>query len=99
MSGTADSMLVTLTVGQLRELVAEAIRLEVLKAIAKPMPEVLTLKQCAELLDRTTKTVMKLVQEDGLPAHYISEREPRFRLSEVLAWLSARPSFAKEIAA
>lgn len=89
--------LVVMTVAQLEELLDRK-----LTALLQRMPtngakEVLTLEECAEFLDRTTKSVMKLVKEASLPAHYISDREPRFRRSEVLAWISARPTRPKEL--
>lgn len=83
---------VSLTVSELRELVGASVRDELAKSPAQPLPEVLTLQQCAELLDVSTKTVTRLEREAGLPARYLSPTDRRFRRSEVLAWLSARRS-------
>lgn len=74
---------VTLTVDQLRALIREAVA----ESSAPPSREVLTLAECAELLHRHPKVVMQCVRERGLPAHFISEREPRFIRCEVLEWL------------
>jgi excisionase family DNA binding protein len=70
--------------------VRASVRAELASAPAAPLPEVLTLQQCAELLDLSTKTVTRLERAEELPAHYLSPTERRFRRSEVLAWLSAR---------
>jgi hypothetical protein len=39
---------------------------------------------------------MELVHAKHLPAHYISEREPRFKRAELLGWLDTLPSLPKE---
>ena len=45
------------------------------------------------MLKRNEKIVMGvLVKKRGLPVHYISEREPRFKRSEVLTWLDSLPT-------
>lgn len=85
----ADTMLVTLTVAELEELVRSAVRSELAKP-ATADSDVLTLKGVASLLQRHTKVVMRLVSEEGLPCVWISEREPRFFRSKVLAWLETR---------
>ena len=87
-----SELAVTLTVEQLKELVKESLRAELEKMPLVVPPEVLTLTEAAELLRRHPKIVTKLVREDDLPVHYISEREPRFRRSELLAWLDKRPA-------
>jgi hypothetical protein len=33
-----------------------------------------------------------LVKKRNLPVHFISEREPRFKRAEVMAWLDTLPS-------
>jgi hypothetical protein len=87
-----NELAVTLTVEQLRLLVASAVREELAKQPLVAPPEVLTLQDAADMLHRHPKIVTKLVREEGLPCHFISEREPRFRRSEILAWLGSRPS-------
>ena len=87
-----DTMIVTLTLGELAAMVRETSTEAVVAAALNPPKEVLMLDEVAELLGRHKKTIPTLVKEAGLPAHRISERELRFRRSEVLAWLSAQPS-------
>ena len=87
------ALAVTLTVEELGALVRDSVKAELSKLSAAAPHEVLTLTQVAELLHRSEKTVMEsLVEERHLPVHYISEREPRFRRSEVLVWLSQQPT-------
>ena len=88
---------VTLTVDELSELVRLAVRAELAMGVVAPVKEVMMLTEVAELLGRHPKVVASLVREKGLPAHYISEREPRFKRAEVLVWLDTLPSKAKEI--
>jgi hypothetical protein len=87
-----NNLAVTLTVDELRALVLNATREAVAHVQAHPAREVMTLTQCAEFLERHPKVVTQLVREKGLPAHYISEREPRFMRAEVIAWLMAQPT-------
>lgn len=85
-----------------RLVVLEASELErllettVMRSIARLTPaepkEVLTLEEAARFLGRSAKSVTMMVLERGLPAHYISEREPRFKRSELLAWLATLPT-------
>lgn len=85
-------MAVTLSVDQLRELVQAAVRAEIATLNATPPKEVLDMQGVCELLDRNRHTIAKLVANEGLPAHAISDREPRFMRSEVLEWLRNRPA-------
>jgi hypothetical protein len=91
-----SDLAVTLTIAQLRELVTNAAKDAVAQVQAHPVREVMTLQQCAEFLERHPKVVMQLVREKDLPAHFISEREPRFKRAEVLAWLDTLPSTKSE---
>lgn len=91
-----SELAVTLTVQQLRELIRSECELAVAKASAGPPSEVMTLEQCAEFLHRHPKVVMKLTKESNLPVHFISDREPRFRRSEVLEWLTTLPKEARK---
>jgi excisionase family DNA binding protein len=85
-----------MTRSELETVVLRAVELGVAKAVASADAEVMTLKEVAAYLKRHPKVVMKLVRSDGLPAHFISDREPRFRRTEVLAWVSARPPAPQE---
>jgi adenylate kinase len=87
-----SELAVTLTVDQLRDLMRSAAREAVAQVQFNPAREVMTLAQCAEFLDRHPKVITQLVREKGLPAHFISEREPRFKRSEVLTWLDTLPT-------
>jgi predicted DNA-binding transcriptional regulator AlpA len=89
--------IVVLTVAQLEELFDRKLKSLLQSLPATGAKEVLTLEECAEMIGRTTKSVMKLVKEEGMPTHYISDREPRFFRSEVHAWLAARPAKPKEL--
>jgi len=84
---------VTLTVDELADLVRTQVRFELAQGAIESAREVLMLKEVAELLGRHPKVVMaQLVAKKGLPVHFISEREPRFKRAEVLAWLDTLPS-------
>jgi hypothetical protein len=88
---TGSTLLVTLTVDELRELVREQTRAELGRLATTSAREVLTLKELEEFLDRSERSIKKLI-EQGLPAYYISDREPRFIRSKVLAWLETLPT-------
>jgi hypothetical protein len=89
----AAQLIVTLTTDQLAELVETSAARAVEKLVANQQAEVLDLEECAALLKRNEKIVMGvLVKKRGLPVHYISEREPRFKRSEVLNWLDTLPN-------
>ena len=85
-----SNLAVSLTVEQLGDLVSSRVREELAKTIFSEVPEVMTLEACAKFMDLSTKTVARLEREEGLPSHYLSPSDRRFRRSEVLAWLSAR---------
>lgn len=86
---------VTLTTTELEELVAKSVTGIVNKLLEERQSEVMNLEECAAFLQRHKKVVMSvLVKEKGLPVHYISERDPRFKRTEVLNWLSTLPSVA-----
>lgn len=85
-----DQMIVTLTVADLEELIERASSRVVEQIRAMETSEVMTLKQCADLLQRNPKTVAQMVDRYGLPAHRISDTELRFFRSKVLAWLEER---------
>jgi hypothetical protein len=86
-----SDLAVTLTVEQLGALVAERVRAELARMPLVVPPEVMTLEETAALLKRHPKIVTRLTREAGLPVRYISAREPRFKRSEVLAWLDSLP--------
>lgn len=85
-----DQMIVTLTVAELEQLVERASARVVEQIRTQTEAEVMTLKQCAEFLQRNPKTVIQLVERDGLPAQRISNTELRFMRSKVLNWLEGR---------
>jgi excisionase family DNA binding protein len=86
-----SELAVTLTTEQLRELIRDAVRVELARQPDQSAREVLTLKEAAEFLDRHPKVVMQMVRAGTLPAHFISEREPRFKRAELLDWLDTLP--------
>jgi hypothetical protein len=77
----------------LRPLVAETVRDAVFDALsehaaAEPSrPELLTTDELAAELRVCSKTVARL-RADGMPVLHVGD-SPRFRLGEVLAWLSS----------
>lgn len=85
-------LIVTLTTDQLSDLVEVAAARAVEKLAANQQQEVLDLEQCAALLKRHPKVVMMLIKKKRLPCHFISKRDPRFKRTEVLAWLDTLPS-------
>jgi hypothetical protein len=101
MSAAREALAVTLTVEQLSELVREQLRVELERMPHGNVKEVFNLTEAAAFLDRHPKKVMELVRDKLLPAHFISEREPRFKRTELLAWLDTLPGLpalaAKEV--
>ncbi len=88
----AEKLVVTLTTGELSELLEQSASRAVARMVAEQQKEVLDLTECAALLKRTEYTVMNvLVKKRGLPVHFISEREPRFKRSQVMAWIDTLP--------
>lgn len=91
------TLAVTLTIEEFSAVVAAQVRKELALVALSAAKEVLTLAETAELLERHPKVVMNsLVKEKALPVHFISEREPRFKRAEVLAWLDTLPTKSKE---
>lgn len=84
----AQNFVVSLTTEQLGEILEQASARALAKVISQQHAEVLDIGECAALLKCTRKTVSKYVATRGLPCHYISPQDPRFRRSEVLTWLS-----------
>lgn len=82
---------VVLSPEQLSEVIGKAVREALAQLPQAGAREVLSLQEAADFLGRHPKVVTKLVRESGLPAHYISDREPRFLRSELVAWLQSRP--------
>lgn len=82
---SASPLAVTLTVAELRKVVAEAVRDA---STPQQEAEVLTREQAAEILQVSLPVVMKYVHERGLPAHPLGPREWRFRRSEILQWVA-----------
>lgn len=89
------SAIVVITPEQLAELVNKAVTEAVSRLPQSGAQEVLSLQEAADFLGRHPKVITQLVREEGLPAHYISEREPRFLRSELITWLRARPTQPK----
>ena len=90
------TLALNLTVEELAELMREQLRTELERMKLGGTKEVLTLSEAAEFLDRHPKKIMELVRAKRLPAHYISEREPRFKRAELLVWLDTLPRLPKE---
>lgn len=57
------------------------------------MPEILTIKEAAELLSITQPTLRDLRRrsEDPLPTHMLSMKTPRVLRDELLAWVARQP--------
>lgn len=92
----APQLLVTLTTDDLAKLLEQCTARALEKIMASQQQEVIDLAECSALLKRTPQTVMDvLVKRKALPCHFISAREPRFKRSEVLAWLDTLPTRAK----
>lgn len=91
----APKMIVTLTTDELSSLIERAAERAVAKAVEN-QKEILDLDECAALIKYHPRIVMNtIVKKRGLPVHFVSDREPRFRRSEVLKWLDALPSSKK----
>jgi hypothetical protein len=88
--------IVVLTPEQLEEVVDRVFVKRIGQMPQGGAKEVFTLQEAADFLGRHPKVVTRMVREEGLPAHYISEREPRFMRAELIAWLGTRPTRAAE---
>lgn len=78
----ADALAVTLTVGQLRALVQEAVE-------ASRPAELVDSEEVARMLKVKPSTVPTLVKREGLP-HARVGRHYRFRVADVVAWAEER---------
>lgn len=88
-----SAAIIVTTPGELAELVSNAVAEAVSKLPQSGAQEVLNLQGAAEFLGRHAKVVSQLVRDEELPAHYISEREPRFLRDELIEWrLTHKPS-------
>lgn len=83
-------LVVTLTTDQLEELLNRAVTRATADLLVQK--EIMNTKEVAEFIGRSTRTIPALIEDDGLPVHYITPREPRFWRSEVLKWLLDLPS-------
>jgi phage terminase Nu1 subunit (DNA packaging protein) len=81
-------MLVTMTVADLRVLVAQAVSDALAAHEPAPQPALLTQDALAQVLGCSTRTVYTMRQE-GLPTVWLLE-SPRFELASVLEWLRRR---------
>jgi len=68
-----DALAVTITVGQLRELVRDAVREELAEraALATEAPPLITTAEAAKLLRMPVRTVSNLCKEGKLPAEMV----------------------------
>lgn len=82
------TMLVTLTIGGLKQLVREAVREELKTPVA---PEYLSAEQVAELIGCGVESIRTYCTRDGLPCVRIGKLR-RFQRADVLAWLEERRS-------
>lgn len=91
----APKLVVQLTADELAVLMEQSAERAVAKAVANQR-EILDLEECAALIKYHPRIVMNtLVKKRGLPVHFISDREPRFRRSEILTWLNGLPTARK----
>lgn len=96
MSVEASDLLVTMTKSELAAVVESALKRAAVVAAAEP--EILDLNETAKFIGVHPRTVMgKLVRERGFPVHYLGPQVPRFRRSEILAWLSDQSREPKEL--
>lgn len=87
MKAPDDSMVVQLTVAELRELVRSEV--EAALGEARKAPALLSRARLAEALDVSLPTLDRLRAEAGFPELVVGEA-PRFDLAAVLAWLKRR---------
>lgn len=89
-AGRSEALAVTLTVADLRALVADAAAeaLAELEVAGEADGEVMTRADCARFLRCSLPTLDRLVRNEGLPFHPLGDCR-RFLRSEVLEWLRA----------
>lgn len=83
-----DRLAVTLTLGELRELMREAALEAVAEAANDSPPALLDRQGLARALGASASTVARLRRE-GMPALMLGD-SPRFELTDCLAWLRGR---------
>ncbi|HEU4581705.1 MAG TPA: hypothetical protein VFS67_25795 [Polyangiaceae bacterium] len=83
-----DRLAVSLTLGELRELVREVALEAVAEAAGSPRPALLDRNGLAQALGVGTSTVDRFRRE-GMPALWAGD-SPRFELADCLAWLRGR---------
>lgn len=83
-----DKLLVTLTSGQLKQLVRDVVRAEMQAPAA---PEYLSTEQVAEMIGCTVESIRTYCSRDDLPCVRIGKLR-RFHRGDVLAWLEERRS-------
>lgn len=86
------SSLVVLEASELERLLESTVTKAIARLAPSPPKDVLTLEEAAQFIGRSPKLMTRIILEQGLPAHYINEREPRFKRTELLAWLDTLPS-------
>lgn len=82
------------TLGQFADAVREVVRQELATIIGKgDARTVLPAKEMAAYLGVSRPTLIGWTQrdEDPAPCHYLSDREPRFLLAEMIPWVARQP--------
>lgn len=81
------------TMGQISDAVREVVREELATMIGKDARDVLPAKEMALYLGVSRPTLIGWTnrEQDPAPCHYLSDREPRFLLSEMIPWVARQP--------
>lgn len=87
LTGLPEALVVQLSVGQLRDLVANVVAEALADHEPEQQPALLTTAQLAQKIGCSVRTVARL-RDAGLPVVYVLE-SPRFRLDAVLEFLTS----------
>jgi hypothetical protein len=82
----SDSLIVTLTVGQLRNIVAEVVQEKIIQYLPPPPVKLLTSKEAAVFL-RITDPTLKVYREQGLVQRHVVGNTMRYKQHELEAAL------------
>lgn len=81
------------TIEQFQEAVRDVVRSELASMIGKDARDVYSAKEMAAYIGVARPTLIAWTsrENDPAPCHYLSDREPRFLLSEMIPWVQRQP--------
>jgi predicted DNA-binding transcriptional regulator AlpA len=85
------------SISQLSEALRDVVRVELAALVGKEAKQLRTPVELCKEFGVSRATLVKWISRDSdpLPCHYLSGREPRFLISEVIPWVARQPKKAK----